>query len=96
MKFDWDIKKENENQRKHKIPFLDACLIFADKYSLTLLDSKHSTTEERWITFGQTPKGKLLVVVHTYRNIKGKEVVRIISARKATKKEEIQYFNRRK
>ena len=81
MKFEWDITKEEKNQRKHKICFSDACLVFADKYSLTLFDSKHSTSEERWITFGQIPEGKLLVVFHTYRNFGGKEVVRIISAR---------------
>jgi len=58
-------------------------------------DNEHSTEEERWITMGQTPNGKILVISHTYRNLEGEEVVRIISARKAKKKEIKQYFERR-
>ena len=75
--------------------FLEACYAFADKYLLTLFDDKHSEEEDRWITIGQTPTNKLLVVIHTYRKIKGKEAVLIISARKATRHEEKQYFERR-
>jgi uncharacterized DUF497 family protein len=77
------------------VTFLEACYAFADKYLLTLFDDKHSEEEDRWITIGQTPTNKLLVVIHTYRKIKGKEAVRIISARKATRHEEKQYFERR-
>ena len=95
MKFEWDPEKEKTNKRKHNISFLESCYVFADKYILTLFDEDHSKDEDRWITIGQTPNNKILVVVHTYRKIKGKESVRIISARKATINEEKQYLERR-
>jgi len=95
MKFEWDIQKEKINTQKHNVNFSEACLIFADKYSLNLFDIKHSIEEERWITMGQTPNGNILVVIHTYRDIEGEEVIRIISARKAEKNEIKQYYERR-
>jgi uncharacterized protein len=95
MRFEWDPEKEKSNRIKHKVTFLEACYVFADKYLLTLFDGKHSDEEDRWITLGQTPDRKVLVVIHTYRKTKGKESVRLISARKATKQEEKQYFERR-
>ncbi|HAK88161.1 MAG: hypothetical protein A2077_00935 [Nitrospirae bacterium GWC2_46_6] len=95
MKFEWDIEKEKANNKKHKVTFLEACYVFADKYMLTFFDKEHSEDEDRWITSGQIPNGKILVVSHTYRKIKGKESVRIISAREATRHEEKQYFERR-
>ena len=95
MKFEWDSEKEKANRQKHKISFLEACYAFADKYMLTLYDDEHSADEDRWTTIGQSLSNKVLVVVHTYRKIKDKESVRIISARKATKHEEKQYFERR-
>lgn len=95
MKFSWDEKKEVANRRKHKINFSEACLVFADKYALNLFDEKHSVDEDRWITMGQTPNGLILIVVHTYQSVENVEFVRIISARKATKKEMRQYFERR-
>jgi len=63
---------------------------------LTLYDDEHSAEEDRWTTIGQSLSNRILVVVHTYRKIKDKESVRIISARKATKHEEEQYFERRR
>ncbi|MFA5928002.1 MAG: BrnT family toxin [Candidatus Margulisiibacteriota bacterium] len=75
--------------------FAESCYIFSDKYSLTIFDEYHSGEEKRWISLGATPKHKLLVVVFTYRQAKGEELVRIISARKATKNEVKQYFARR-
>jgi len=95
MKFAWDEQKERSNRQKHKVTFSEACLVFADKYVLNIFDEKHSIEEERWITMGQTPNGKILVVAHTYRNIEDEEFVRIISARKAIKNEIKQYFERR-
>ena len=96
MKFEWDSEKEKANRQKHKISFLKACYVFADKYMLTLYDDEHSAEEDRWTTIGQSLSNRILVVVHTYRKIKDKESVRIISARKATKHEEEQYFERRR
>jgi uncharacterized DUF497 family protein len=62
---------------------------------LTLFDHAHSDDEDRWITMGQTSGNQVIVVVHTYGKTRGKESVRIISARKATKKEEKLYYERR-
>lgn len=95
MKFEWDIEKEKLNRKKHKVTFREACYIFADKYMLTFYDKEHSEDEDRWITIGQSLSSSILVVAHTYRKIKGKEIVRIISARKASKHEEKQYIERR-
>ncbi len=95
MKFEWDTEKEKANRRKYKITFLEACYVFADKYMLTFFDKAHSEDEDRWITMGEIPNNKILVVIHTHRKTKGKESVRIISARKATKNEVKQYLERR-
>lgn len=95
MKFEWDSEKDKANISKHKVKFLEACYVFADKYMLTFFDDEHSGNEDRWITSGLIPNGKILVVSHTFRKLKGIEYVRIISARKATKEEEKQYFERR-
>ncbi len=95
MKFDWNEKKEKANLQKHNVSFLEACFVFSDLYALNLFDAAHSTDEERWITIGQTLEGKTLIVAHTFRCAGGKELIRIISERKATKNEMKQYFDRR-
>ena len=88
MLFQWDPKKSEANYKKHKITFEEAKEVFADPLSLTIPDSVHSTNEDRWVTLGQTKeKHVLLLVIHTYRSKENEEVIRIISARKATKKE---------
>jgi len=95
MKFSWDPKKERLNRRKHGIAFSEACYVFSDRCLLTVFDEKHSDDEDRWITMGQTPYGKILIVVHTYKEVEGIEFVRIISAREATLSEMEVYFARR-
>lgn len=95
MKFEWDHLKEKANIEKHKVAFTDAAYIFADKYILNSFDEEHSEDEDRWVSIGQTPNGEILTVVHTYRKIEGEERIRIISARKATKKEGRQYLEKR-
>ena len=95
MKFTWDAEKEKINKRKHKVTFLEACYVFADKFMLTMFDDEHSEDEDRWITIGQSLNADILIVTHTFRGIKGRESVRIISARKANKNEAKQYFERR-
>ena len=96
MKFIWDPAKEKINIQKHKISFTESCYVFADQYALNLFDEHHSEDEDRWITLGQTPNGKILTVVHTFKKIDEIEVVRIISSRKATKKETKKYLEKRK
>lgn len=95
MRFEWDADKARQNKTKHDCSFEQAAGVFADKWELTLFDEDHSASEERWITLGEASPGEILVVVHTFREYNGIEVVRIISARRATRLEEAQYFSRR-
>lgn len=90
MLFEWDRNKNISNIKKHGISFELAASIFDDPFHLSVLDRKgHS--EEMWITLGQSITGKLLIVVHIYRETGEHEIIRIISAREATKKEKKQY-----
>jgi len=96
VKFEWDPEKEKANRKKHGVGFVEAGYIFADESLLTLFDDDHSNDEDRWITIGRTTDNKILVVAHTFRDGKDEETIRLISARKAFKHEERQYFERRK
>ena len=95
MQFVWDTEKEKINQKKHNITFTEACYVFSDKFMLTIFDEEHSEDEDRWISIGQIPNGKILLVVHTFREINEIEKVRIISARKTSNNEKKQYLNRK-
>ena len=83
MKFEWDNKKAETNLKKHQIAFEEAASVFGDPLAITFRDPDHSVGEKRYITFGVSQGGILLVLSHTYRN----ETARIISARRATKAE---------
>ncbi|MBM4311464.1 MAG: BrnT family toxin [Deltaproteobacteria bacterium] len=77
---------------KHKVSFERAAAIFLDSFAISLFDDEHSQDEDRWITLGKDAGGILIVTVHTFRKINaGSCVIRIISARKASKKERLQY-----
>lgn len=92
MKFEWDENKNRLNIQKHGIDFRDAVYIFADPFALNLPDEEHSDNEERWLTLGTNLKDQILLVVHTYRC---EEIMRIISARKASHREKATYLQRR-
>ena len=81
--FEWDPEKAKENIETHGISFDEASTAFGDTLSLTMYDPLHSEQEDRFILIGNSHKNRLLVVVHIERG----QNVRIISARKATKKE---------
>jgi len=81
----WDNNKNQLNIRKHKISFEEAKTVFYDENARLISDPEHSTYEERFIILGLSIKLNLLVVVHTYNE--DDEIIRIISARKATKSE---------
>ena len=83
MKFEWDTKKAESNLRKHKVSFEEASTAMKDPMSATGADPDHSITEERYITFGVSERGRLLVVAHTDEGV----AIRIISARMANKGE---------
>ncbi len=95
MKFEWDEKKNKENFRKHRVRFEDACYVFSDIYALNKFDEKHSAYDDRWIMLGRSPlSNKILIIVHTYIQDAEFEIVKIISARKATNKEQQIYLER--
>ncbi|MBU0474788.1 MAG: BrnT family toxin [Bacteroidetes bacterium] len=87
--FQWDESKNLANITKHKISFEEAKTVFFDENARLIPDPEHSATEERFIILGLSAKLKLLIVVHTYKG--NDEVIRIISARKATKSESKYY-----
>ena len=87
--FEWDEEKDSSNQTKHGVSFEEAKTVFFDDYARLIPDPDHSDKEERFILLGFSSLIRLLVVCHCYR--KNDEVVRIISARKATKTEKKQY-----
>ena len=83
MRFVWDAKKAAKNLRKHKVSFHESATVFRDTLSVTGFDPDHSIGEQRFVTFGISEKGRLLVVSHTEDG----ESIRVISARLATKHE---------
>ena len=94
LKFEWDDKKNDINKEKHGISFIEASTVFYDDNALLINDEVHSNIEERFILLGISTLANMLVVCHCYRN--SEEVIRIISARKATKKETRQYDERKR
>jgi uncharacterized protein len=90
MKFEWDENKNQLNIRKHGIDFHDAAYVFSDPFALSIPDD-HSEREERWVLLGKNLNDRLLLVVHVFRY---DDVIRIISARKATASETATYIKR--
>lgn len=92
IKFEWDESKNLSNQKKHRVSFEEAQSVFVDEQALMISDVDHSSEEDRFILLGLSMKAKMMVVCHCYR--KNNEVIRIISARKATRNEEKTYWER--
>jgi len=91
VRFEWDESKSEANRRKHGITFEEACAVFGDPLHLSLLDRRFGYYEERWVTLGQTDAGGLVVVAHLYFDDAAEEVIRIVSARRATMSERKEY-----
>ena len=90
--FEWDPFKAKVNLRKHRIEFNRAAEVLLDPLAVTVFDEEHSEREERWVTIGKDRQRKVLVLVHTFSLISPEEwKIRIISARKANKRETRQY-----
>jgi uncharacterized DUF497 family protein len=87
MDFEWDDDKAVLNERKHGVTVSEAMTVFADPLSVTAFDPLHSDREDRFLTMGMSIDGVLLVVSHVDRG----EVIRIISAREATRREREDY-----
>lgn len=90
IKFEWDESKNAVNRTKHGVSFEEAQSVFYDENALLIDDPEHSETESRFIILGLSKRTNLLVVCHCYRE--SESIVRIISARKATKNETGQYY----
>lgn len=89
ISFEWDEGKNKINQAKHHIAFEEAVTVFQDVNAIVIRDDNHSDEEERFIILGISAMARLLVVVHCYRDENA--VIRLISARKATRTEANQY-----
>ena len=87
MRFSWDEGKAKANARKHGVSFDEATTVFRDPLAGTIPDPDHSTWEARWVTFGLSSSGRLLVVCHTEEE----GVFRMISAREASTYERKRY-----
>lgn len=88
IKFEWDSVKAEINLRKHGISFEEAQSVFYDEYARQFFDNEHSDDEDRFILLGMSSVGNLLIVCHCERH---EHTIRIISARKATRKESQHY-----
>lgn len=93
LKFEWDKNKAALNKRKHGISFEEASTVFYDDNALEFDDPDHSKDEDRFIMLGLSFKTRMLVVNHCLR--KSGSIIRIISSRKATKKEARRYWEER-
>lgn len=89
ISFEWDESKNSINKEKHHISFEEASTVFYDENALLIGDPDHSDNEERFIILGISAAANLLVVCHCLR--RSETVIRIISARKATRTESEQY-----
>ena len=89
IKFDWDPAKAASNLKKHGVSFEEAQTVFYDEFAVQFYDEPHSAEEDRFLMLGMSSGAHLLLVCHCERD--GGDIIRIISARKATKQESAHY-----
>jgi len=89
IRFDWDPAKATGNLRKHGVSFEEAQSVFYDEFAIQFFDDDHSNIEERFLMLGLSAQARLLLVCHCERE--SENVIRIISARRATKRESTFY-----
>ena len=87
IEFEWGPEKAASNESKHGVSFTEAATAFGDPLSLTIFDPDHSETEDRFMLLGESTLGNIIVVSHTAQN----GTIRIISARRANRRERLQY-----
>jgi len=85
--FNWDPAKSKTNYLKHGVAFQEACSVFYDQNAIEYFDTEHSSMEDRFLMLGLSEKFRVLLLSYTVRKVKSAIIIRIISARKATKKE---------
>lgn len=93
MQFEWDENKDRINTEKHGISFLEASTVFYDENAVLFDDPDNSEQEDRFLIVGFSQKVRICIVSHCYRG--DDDVIRIISARKATKREAEAYNTRK-
>ena len=91
IRFVWDQRKSRENKRKHKVSFEEAQTVFLDENAVRFFDPDHSEDEDRFLMLGMSFILRVLIVSHCYRE--SDSVIRIISARKANKREQSDYWS---
>jgi len=89
--YEWDSSKAAANLKKHHVAFTEAATVFLDPLALTYQDPDHSEGEQRYITLGEATRGRVILVAHLDRD----DRIRIISARRATRKEAHEYGEER-
>jgi uncharacterized protein len=94
LRVEWDPVKAAANRRKHGVTFEEARSVFLDDDALLIADPAHSESEDRFVLLGMSARLRVLVVVHAYRE--RDDVIRLISARKADRDEQITYSRRRR
>ena len=87
MEFEWDARKAKKNLDKHRVSLVEAASVFGDPLALTFYDPDHSEDEDRFLTIGRGSLGDVIIVAHTDRD----DRLRIISARRATRRERMHY-----
>ena len=87
--FKWDHRKNRFNKQKHGVDFDEAKTVFFDENAIQFFDPEHTTQEDRFLMLGSSAYLRILVVCHCFRE--SDSVIRIISVRKATKKERLVY-----
>jgi uncharacterized DUF497 family protein len=90
IRFEWDERKNHENKRKHGVSFEEAQTVFLDENAIRYYDPDHSEDEDRFIMLGISFRLRILLVCHCFRS--DEKVIRIVSARKANKKEAEAYW----
>ena len=90
--FAWDDTKAESNRVKHGVDFMDAMSVLLDPLAMTRFDTEHDDEEDRWLSVGRASNGQLLLIVHTFSTTgPNSALVRLISARAATRREREQY-----
>jgi uncharacterized DUF497 family protein len=96
VRFEWNRNKEKANSRNHGVSFDEAKTVFYDENAIEFYDEDHSSAEDRYLMIGLSSKLRLLLVNYTVRKERDEDVIRIISSRKPTKREQTIYFERLK
>jgi hypothetical protein len=89
--YEWDSSKAAANLKKHRVAFTEAATVFLDPLALTYKDPDHSEGEQRFMTLGESTRGRVILVAHLDHG----DRIRIISARRATRKEAYEYGEER-